>query len=509
MHNPTLFPNHSFREQSGVFHKPDTELSQKTQLAQVLPMHHRSSRSSSDSIGSSSFDTTSVALRRQRPQKQHNVLKLGQSQRGTLYFGDKRDANAHYYDEFRLRNLRPGQQILISSKARGYDAGLRLFNARTNELLLESYWRSETDNSAHLYFTPEAGTRYKLQVISEKRMQVGAYRVRMSEFNNPDPTFNFFYGNGLVNSSAAVAQGIGTTPFPDIPDLGGDQWHLDMMNIPETWAQGYTGQNVVIAHIASGVDINHPDLQPNLWVNRREIAGNGIDDDGNGYIDDIYGWNFADSNNNLADLSPVGTGTHSAGLMVAANNGVGITGVAPDAKLMALQVSKADGNLPVLDRIPQAAIASAIRYAVDNGARVINLGVTYPIDTAIDTVMESALQYARQSGAVVVATSGGSRQAYSPNRPDHPAYFAAERDLAIVANGIDRHRNVSLSGNHAGFNRIDYVVAPGVDVLSTLPGGGYGLLRSCSRGGKRGWIGGSNTECQPLSIPRSNRGYTR
>ncbi|MBE9264184.1 pre-peptidase C-terminal domain-containing protein [Microcystis sp. LEGE 00066] len=115
--------------------------------------------------------------------------------------------------------------------------------------------------------------------------------------------FNSTYGYGLVNAAAAVAQAINQPTFANVPNLGGNNWGNDMVNAPEAWARGYTGQGVTVAVIDSGVDISHQDLSNNIWRNTGEIAGNGIDDDGNGYTDDVYGWNFGvGQNNGVAEL---------------------------------------------------------------------------------------------------------------------------------------------------------------------------------------------------------------
>ena len=121
--------------------------------------------------------------------------------------------------------------------------------------------------------------------------------------------FNSTYGYGLVNAAAAVAQAISQPTFADVPNLGGNNWGNDMVNAPEAWARGYTGQGVTVAVIDSGVDISHQDLSNNIWGNTGEIASNGIDDDGNGYTDDVYGWNFGIGQNNNNVLP----GTSSSG----------------------------------------------------------------------------------------------------------------------------------------------------------------------------------------------------
>jgi subtilisin family serine protease len=142
-----------------------------------------------------------------------------------------------------------------------------------------------------------------------------------------------------VNANAAVSSTLNrSNPFPALPDLGGTNWALDVINAPEVWNQNITGNGIVVAVVDSGVDYTHPDLDGNIWRNAGEIAGNGIDDDRNGYIDDIRGWDFVASDNNPMDLDFDGHGTHIAGAIAAERNNFGITGVAPNAKIMPVRV---------------------------------------------------------------------------------------------------------------------------------------------------------------------------
>lgn len=102
---------------------------------------------------------------------------------------------------------------------------------------------------------------------------------------NPSKTFNSNYGYGLVDAAASVAFGTGkTSRFPEVPDLGGINWGLDMIKAPEVWSQGYTGKGITVAVLDSGVDVTHPDLDDNIWINSDEISGNGIDDDPLDYV---------------------------------------------------------------------------------------------------------------------------------------------------------------------------------------------------------------------------------
>ena len=278
--------------------------------------------------------------------------------------------------------------------------------------------------------------------------------------------FNSTYGYGLVNAAAAVAQAISQPTFADVPNLGGNNWGNDMVNAPEAWARGYTGQGVTVAVIDSGVDISHQDLSNNIWGNTGEIAGNGIDDDGNGYIDDINGWNFGvgQNNNNVlpgTNSSGQGHGTHVAGTIAAANNGIGMTGVAYNSRIMAIRMGDVDSQ----GRFTNGGnLAQAIRYAVDNGARVINMSLGWSDSTAL----RDALAYAASRNVITVSAAGNS----SLSSPGTPAYYATQYGLSVGA--VDSSRTIASFSNRAGTNStMQHVMAPGVNVYSTLPGNRY------------------------------------
>ncbi|MCC5618156.1 S8 family serine peptidase [Nostoc sp. CHAB 5836] len=275
--------------------------------------------------------------------------------------------------------------------------------------------------------------------------------------------YNFTNGYGLINGAAAVARAIGQNTFADIPDLGGNNWGADLVKAPEVWAQGYTGKGVVVAVVDTGVDYNHEDLKNNIWTNSKEIAGNGIDDDGNGYIDDNYGWNFADQNNNTLDNN--GHGTHVSGTIAGENNNSGVTGIAYDAKIMPVKVLNESGSGSY------NSISKGIRYAVDNGANVINLslGGRYSNRT-----LESAIDYASSKGVIVVMAVGND----GDSSPDYPARYAYKSGIAVGA--VDRNNNMPDFSNRSGTNEIGYVTAPGVKVYSSVPNNQYATYSGTS-----------------------------
>jgi len=282
--------------------------------------------------------------------------------------------------------------------------------------------------------------------------------------------FNSTTGYGLINAAAAVAKALGQTTFADVPDLGGDNWGADAIKAPEVWAKGYTGQGVIVAVIDSGVDYNHPDLKANIWKNTKEIAGNGKDDDGNGYIDDVNGWNFVSNNNNPLDDNS--HGTHVAGTIAAVKNNFGVTGIAYNAKIMPVKVLDSDGQGY------GSAIAKGIRYAVDNGAKVINLS----LGGSASSDEQSAIQYAASKGAIVVMAAGNE----SESAPGYPARYADKLGLAVGAVSYNRTLAADFS-NLAGTTPLAYVTAPGayltleddgylgIGIYSTVLGNDYGV----------------------------------
>jgi subtilisin family serine protease len=203
---------------------------------------------------------------------------------------------------------------------------------------------------------------------------------------------------------------------------------------------------VTVAVIDTGLDYLHPDMPPSrVWRNPRE-APDGIDNDGNGYVDDVLGWNFVDGANNPMDVA--GHGTHVAGIIAAATgNGEGIAGVNPAARIMALKAIDAAGRARSLD------IARAIHYAADQGARVINLSLG---GRGISPVERAAVERANEKGALVVVAAGSeSREAESFGLAGMPNV------VTVAATGADDRRAPFSNWGEA----VD-IAAPGVEILS-------------------------------------------
>ncbi|HEY7739770.1 MAG TPA: S8 family serine peptidase [Steroidobacteraceae bacterium] len=225
-----------------------------------------------------------------------------------------------------------------------------------------------------------------------------------------------------------------------------DQWALKQVGLPAPAAPARTGEPIVVAVIDTGVAWNHVDLAPNqLWINPREVPANGKDDDRNGYTDDIVGWNFVDRNNLPWDFN--GHGTMVAGIIAAGrDNGAGIAGVNPGARIMALKAMDEWG------RGNASAIAEAIVYAASSGARVINLSVGGRMLTRTEYL---AIEFAWSRGALVVVAAGNEGIDLSDYGPG-----GLPRALTVTATDTsDRRVKESNYGPD-----ID-LAAPGVDVL--------------------------------------------
>lgn len=283
------------------------------------------------------------------------------------------------------------------------------------------------------------------------------------------PGFDTRSGFGLVNTAAAVAKAAGVATFPDVPDLGGDEWGRDLIKAPEVWAKGLTGDGIVVAVIDSGIDYTHPDLIGNIWSNvgetgvdaaGRNKASNGVDDDGNGFVDDFRGWDFVNNDNDPMDDNS--HGTHISGLVAAKRDGVGITGTAPTSKIMPLKILDRTGVGKIRDEI------NAINYAAANGARVINVSLG---GQQLNNEELSVIRAAEAKGAIVISAAGNDARP----QVDYPARFANEVGIAVGA--VSRNGLFADFSNRAGAELLSYFVAPGGDggradsgdIYSTVP----------------------------------------
>ncbi len=237
------------------------------------------------------------------------------------------------------------------------------------------------------------------------------------------------------------------------------------IDAPEAWVRT-TDSSVVIGVIDTGVDYNHPDLRNQMWKNLGEIAGNSIDDDHNGYIDDVYGYDFV--NNDGDPFDDNSHGTHVSGTIAAqANNNIGITGVNWNAKIMALKW---------LDSNNRGYISNAIRainYATQMGVKITNNSWTADHSSQ---VLYDAINAAGQKGSLFVAAAGNDYGNNNDVNPKYPASYNLDNIISVAA--TDRNDNLATFSN-IGAQSVD-IGAPGVDILSSVPGGGYDSYQGTS-----------------------------
>jgi len=250
-----------------------------------------------------------------------------------------------------------------------------------------------------------------------------------------------------------------------------NQWYLQKIKATETWNKIRESPDAVIAIIDSGVQINHPDLRDNIWRNTGEIAGNAIDDDKNGFIDDINGWDFV---NNAADPNPkfedgftedgILHGTVVAGVAAASgNNAAGIAGVTWKAQIMALKVlnDKGEGDTNK--------VIKAIDYAIQNGADIINLSF---VGFGFSQALDNAIKRAYDAGIIIVAAAGNEQGEGEGYFLDEVPMYPACHDGSVGENRVIGVAATDTLDQKAAFSSYGFkcvdIAAPGISIYSTV-----------------------------------------
>ncbi|MEM9216733.1 MAG: S8 family peptidase [Cyanobacteria bacterium P01_F01_bin.150] len=406
----------------------------------------------------------------------------GMTQRGTL---DARDGFnplriKRFADTYRIKSVDVNQQVRAKVKSSTFDPFIELIDAQMDKVIFNNDDNGRNRNS-QISFVVQPGVTYHLRVSSYARRETGDYELTLRALTPSLQDFSFAYGHGLVDAHAAVEEAIAlssmdmfngvvgrsapyNTALKSKPELSPEtttdvSWNLKRIKAPQVWQQGIRGKGIVVAVVDSGVSVHHPDINTNLWRNKGEIPNNGLDDDGNGFIDDVRGWDFIKSDNNPRDGEI--HGTHVAGIVGAQENSVGITGVAPDATIMPVRVLDRNGSGT------SKGVAQGIRYAVKNGADVINLSLGAPPGGKPSRSIRRALRFAHRKGVVVAIAAGNEHDSLGAFRPGEPAFWAATRNLAIVVGAVNRKGEVADFSNPTGNRKVNpFVVAPGVNVGS-------------------------------------------
>lgn len=256
------------------------------------------------------------------------------------------------------------------------------------------------------------------------------------------------------------------------PDFYNEQWYLFKIQAPQAWDITTGDSSIIVGPVDTGVDWEHPDIFPNLWVNPGEDLNqngvfdypddiNGIDDDGNGFVDDIIGFDFLDNDwNPYPHEAGNEHGTHVFGIVTAAtNNGIGVAGVGWNIKGMALKCG--DGQYMYL-----SAILNAMNYAIDNGVASTNHSYG---SLSFNPALNSIIQLAHEMRITIIASVGSDNTSISV----YPACY--ENVIGVAATGFDDTK-APFSNYGIGVD----VCAPGINIWSTVPNGGYSAFSGTS-----------------------------
>ena len=229
-------------------------------------------------------------------------------------------------------------------------------------------------------------------------------------------------------------------------------WGQEYIKVDDVWDNNFSREEVIVAVIDSGMDVEHPELVDALAINDKEIPGNGIDDDNNGYVDDVNGYDFVADSGRVIDYT--GHGTHVAGVIAAQHDRGQVLGVAPSAKLLPLAFISATGGGLVSGAV------GAIRYAASQGAKVINASWG---GRSCSNLLREEIAAVAKNNVLFVAAAGNSGNDLSIT-PEYPAAFQISNSMTVGA-GTPSNNMAEFSN----FGLLVDIVAPGVDVFSTYP----------------------------------------
>lgn len=286
---------------------------------------------------------------------------------------------------------------------------------------------------------------------------------------------NRLFENSFVTSKLDKVEDEPSALFND-PAIS-QAWGLKKSDAARAWSVTKGSKDILVAIIDTGIDVNHEDLANNIWKNPgetgkdtqgRDKASNGVDDDNNGFIDDVHGWNFVSNNGKLDDNH--GHGTHIAGIIGAeAGNGKGIIGISPEVSLMILKYY--DPKVPGADNLKNT--VASIHYAVKMGAKIINYSGG---GTEFSQEEHDAIAEAEKAGILFVAAAGNERS-NSDQHHYYPADYKLKNIISVTA--IDPATQVLSSSNY-GVDTVD-IAAPGQNILSCLPNNAYGYMTGTSQ----------------------------
>jgi len=318
------------------------------------------------------------------------------------------------------------------------DPYLKLYNS-SQQLIAQNDDGAGGFDSRIIFNSTETGTYY-LDAAAYNDLHLGDYLLTSTELPPVPDGYSYINGYGNIDAKRTF-ESLLNFELMDAPDLPSDMWNLDQVNIPEVWFAGFTGSDVVVSVIDTGIDLDHPEFAGRI----------------------VPGYDFVDWDDTPEDGNS--HGTHVAGTIAAAHNAIGISGVAPAAKIMPVRVLDDAGSGLMSD------VIAGIRWSADNGADVINLSLG---GGGYSQALSDTIQYASDSGSVVVMAAGNEWA----DSPSYPAALASENGIAVGA--VDSGQNMADFSNQSGLEVLDYVTAPGVDIYSTVLDGQYGVMSGTS-----------------------------
>jgi len=345
------------------------------------------------------------------------------------------------------------------------------------------YAAKAAQNPNNGYTPKEPLTMKNIFVLKTSDAQENILQLIQQIQDNPNVEYaepNYIYGiedfevgDVITAEEASKMNTSNNTSTIEVNDpLYSSQTNITSTNIDDVWEQYTTGDgSQVIAILDTGVDYTHPDLEANIWTNEAELNGvAGFDDDGNGYVDDIRGWDFFNQDNTPLDDNM--HGTHVAGIAGAVgNNGIGIAGAAWNVKLMPIKVLQASGSGNTVD------IANGVSYASENGATIINMSFA----GSRSNTLESSLALAYTNSLLIAAVGNNSS---CTEGQGCSFYYPAGHDFVLGVASVGSYSNYDNTGPYFQSNPNNLsnyeLISLGTGIMSTIPNGGYTLLTGTS-----------------------------
>ena len=330
-------------------------------------------------------------------------------------------------------------------------------NFKQGEILVKI--KAGTSNSS----VESVGKKYSMKTKEHLKKQLDVVKFDSKKYDLDEVLLNLNNNSNIEYAEPNYISKLSSSPSME-PDFS-KMWGLNNtstkgkdINVENAWKTTTGNPNLVVGIIDTGIDYNHKDLKSNIWINNKEIVGNGKDDDNDGYIDDYNGWDFAYGTNDSFDDNS--HGTHISGIIAASANGIGTVGVAPTVKIMPLKVADNQGDLYTSD------VVSAIQYGISHGVKIFNcsFGGADFSQAEYDAIKNS-------NALFVCAAGNGDANGNGLNNDNaiknYPSSFDLPNIISVAAMKSDG--TLSTFSNYGAIS-VD-IAAPGSDIYSTVPGG--------------------------------------